>query len=338
MAPPQLPLSSGAVAEWLLDNGLLLTALELLHEMPEAVTAAARSPAAAHLLQRYFTDVRRFPPAALAKCEHPDVGSHKALLKGRDEQISLLDYELRLAKEDVGELKERVQRLAQQPAGGEAGGVPVPQLGGVPHDAVERGPGDAERRMLNFAVKQHLVARGYKLSALTFCEEVRDQQLDVWDGAGTLPREPLWALYLAAAKLGGGLQTEHIAALQAATSEAEAREAAAAAAVASEREQAAWALTQQVRELQTQLQALRRSSASDGQLVEMEQRLAAAKAVRTHHPRGSLPPELLSAQQPAPRSTFAGSSSGSSGHPTRHAAPPPPLACVPSRLGSRSAS
>jgi hypothetical protein len=116
------------------------------------------------------------------------------------------------------------------------------------------------------------------------------------------------------------------------------REAAAAAAVASEREQAAWALTQQVRELQTQLQALRRSSASDGQLVEMEQRLAAAKAVRTHHPRGSLPPELLSAQQPAPRSTFAGSSSGSSGHPTRHAAPPPPLACVPSRLGSRSAS
>ena len=171
----QPPLSSGAVAEWLLDNGLPMTALELLHELPDAATVAARSsPAALHLLQRYFADARRFPPAALAQCEQPDVSSHKALLKSRDEQISLLDYELRLAKEDLSELQRKAERLASESTDTQVGGVPAPALDGVVVDeAVEKGPGDTERRMLNFAVKQYLVARGYKLSALTFCEEVR---------------------------------------------------------------------------------------------------------------------------------------------------------------------
>jgi hypothetical protein len=174
---PQAPLSSGAVAEWLLDNGLPMTALELLHELPDAATVTARSsPAALHLLQRYFADVRRFPPAALAQCEQPDVSSHKALLKSRDEQISLLEYELRLAKEDLSELQGRAERLACESMGGaHAGCVPAPVLDGVVSDeVVQKGPGDIERRMLNFAVKQYLVARGYKLSALTFCEEVRE--------------------------------------------------------------------------------------------------------------------------------------------------------------------
>lgn len=56
--------------------------------------------------------------------------------------------------------------------------------------------------------------------------------MDTWDGGGTLPREPLWTLYLCAAKLGGGLHTADLARLQAEVAAEQAERAVAAAAAA----------------------------------------------------------------------------------------------------------
>jgi hypothetical protein len=56
--------------------------------------------------------------------------------------------------------------------------------------------------------------------------------MDTWDGGGTLPREPLWTLYLCAAKLGGGLHAADLARLEAEVAAAQAERAAAVAAAA----------------------------------------------------------------------------------------------------------
>jgi hypothetical protein len=39
---------------------------------------------------------------------------------------------------------------------------------------------DNERKDLNCAVKEYLLLAGYRLAAMTFIEEVPDQDLDVW--------------------------------------------------------------------------------------------------------------------------------------------------------------
>ncbi|XP_059063332.1 uncharacterized protein LOC131856088 isoform X2 [Cryptomeria japonica] len=47
---------------------------------------------------------------------------------------------------------------------------------------------DNERRDLNCAVKEYLLSAGYKLTTMTFYEEVTDQDLNVWgSGAGSVP-------------------------------------------------------------------------------------------------------------------------------------------------------
>ncbi|KAF9683958.1 hypothetical protein SADUNF_Sadunf04G0068000 [Salix dunnii] len=106
-----------------------------------------------------------------------------------EEKLALTAYELRLAQEDISKLKTELQKkldLSQAELSESKSNLPVnlgPDILRQKKNAslTDLGPlKDNERRDLNCAVKEYLLLAGYRLAAMTFYEEVTDQNLDVW--------------------------------------------------------------------------------------------------------------------------------------------------------------
>lgn len=120
----------------------------------------------------------------------------QALLQNKEEteeKLAITDYELRLALEDITKLKEELQAkrecnildgatmkssgdvLVNGGGGGGGGGeLQTQQQKGNNHSPVAAlgQVKDTERRDLNCAVKEYLLIAGYRLTAMTFYEEV----------------------------------------------------------------------------------------------------------------------------------------------------------------------
>ncbi|PKA61462.1 hypothetical protein AXF42_Ash014379 [Apostasia shenzhenica] len=101
-----------------------------------------------------------------------------------EEKLAVSEYELRLAHEDVSRLKSELEKLnAALPDN-----CPDAPTNGLRSQRDKKestfsslGPlNDAERRDLNCAVKEYLLVAGYRLTAMTFIEEVTDQNFDAW--------------------------------------------------------------------------------------------------------------------------------------------------------------
>ncbi|KAH9311798.1 hypothetical protein KI387_026833, partial [Taxus chinensis] len=115
-----------------------------------------------------------------------------------DEKAAISEYELRLAREDIMKLKTELEKKASASTTEDLDGE---SLGSLRTEKLSRqqleqknffsnlGPlKDNERRDLNCAVKEYLLSAGYKLTTMTFYEEVTDQNLDNWgSGAGCVP-------------------------------------------------------------------------------------------------------------------------------------------------------
>nr|CAB3502343.1 unnamed protein product [Digitaria exilis] len=176
------------VVKFLLEERYHLTALELLQELQEDGRHAH-----ALRLRAFFSDPALFPPDLVARASStPPGGDPQSLLEEKiaaQEKLALAEYDLRLAKEDLSQLKLELQKKKESSPEDSNGLL----LGASTHEgSISKQDRrdlkisalgtlkDNERRDLNCAVKEYLLLAGYRLAAMTFIEEVPDQDLDVW--------------------------------------------------------------------------------------------------------------------------------------------------------------
>ncbi|KAK2365465.1 RAB11-binding protein RELCH [Trifolium repens] len=184
------------VVNFLLEENYILTAFELLHELVDdgRIDQSIR-------LQQFFSDPSRFPPNQISRFNSLSLADPQTLLQNKEEaeeKLAITDYELRLAQEDITKLKVELQTKTECNINNDdatiksSGDVSVnrggdgelqtqQQKGNNQSSFADLGPvKDTERRDLNCAVKEYLLIAGYRLTAMTFYEEVTDQNLDIW--------------------------------------------------------------------------------------------------------------------------------------------------------------
>ncbi|CAI9110642.1 OLC1v1010704C1 [Oldenlandia corymbosa var. corymbosa] len=186
------------VVNFLLEENYLLTAFELLHELLDD----GRDDHAIRL-KEFFSDPSHFPPDQISRFNTLRVADPQSLLEEKEaleEKLAFSEYELRLAQEDVTKLKNELEKKSEAVLGG---------TNGTNIDAAvdfqrqkknssfsDLGPlKDNERRDLNCAVKEYLLFAGYRLTAMTFYEEVTDQNLDVWQNSSACVTDALRHYY-----------------------------------------------------------------------------------------------------------------------------------------------
>ncbi|KAG0464081.1 hypothetical protein HPP92_020150 [Vanilla planifolia] len=172
------------VVNFLLEEGYVLTAFELLHELLED----GRDDQAIRL-REYFSNPELYPPEQISRFNSIRVADPQTLLEEKqvvEEKLAVTEYDLRLAQEDVSRLKSELEKM-NETFPDEC--FPDAAVTNVPKHQLDRKEGilsslgplkDSERKDLNCAVKEYLILAGYKLTAMTFIEEVTDQNLDVW--------------------------------------------------------------------------------------------------------------------------------------------------------------
>ncbi|EEF34329.1 conserved hypothetical protein [Ricinus communis] len=175
------------VVNFLLEEKYLLTAFELLHELLDD----GRDDHAIRL-KEFFSDPSQFPPDQISRFNSLRVADPQNLLEEKEtiaEKLALSEYELRLAQEDISKLKTELQKKTDLPQveSSESKSDISENTGSdilwQKKDASfsDLGPlKNNERTDLNCAVKEYLLIAGYRLTAMTFYEEVTDQNLDVW--------------------------------------------------------------------------------------------------------------------------------------------------------------
>ncbi|XP_027358222.1 RAB11-binding protein RELCH homolog isoform X2 [Abrus precatorius] len=196
------------VVNFLLEENYILTAFELLHELLDD----GRHDQAIRL-QQYFSDPSRFPPNQISRLNSLPTADPQTLLQLKlqaEHKLAITDYQLRLAQEDISTFKSQLQTNTQRPNQQHA----APSVGEVSQQqdqnnnnnnndnanasltASALGPlKDTERRDLNCAVKEYLLIAGYRLTAMTFYEEVTDQNLDVRQSSDSLIPDALRQYY-----------------------------------------------------------------------------------------------------------------------------------------------
>ncbi|VAH60805.1 unnamed protein product [Triticum turgidum subsp. durum] len=190
------------VVNFLLEEKYHLTALELLQELQEDGRHAQ-----ALRLRSFFSDPAFFPPDLVARASSSPPGADpQSLLEEKiaaEEKLALTEYDLRLAKEDLTCLKLELQKQQESSPDNTIG----PLSDASAHEGFNQqdqrdvkisalGPlKDNERKDLNCAVKEYLLLAGYRLAAMTFIEEVLDQDLDVWTNSSACVPDALRRYY-----------------------------------------------------------------------------------------------------------------------------------------------
>eukprot|EP00002_Diphylleia_rotans_P034045 TRINITY_DN7286_c0_g1_i2.p1 TRINITY_DN7286_c0_g1~~TRINITY_DN7286_c0_g1_i2.p1 ORF type:complete len:850 (+),score=168.79 TRINITY_DN7286_c0_g1_i2:62-2611(+) len=185
------------VARFLLAKNYFLTALEFYHETREdghELTMLRDWFATHYPIAKESADSKESSAANLSTSTSSSSAEYN-----KDERIAILEYELRIAREDLDAARQRLSALqAQLQAQGlstkpnsakdvtsstSSDNAAVNSLAAEPSDAaisnVYADPIQPhENRILNYLIKKHLLARGFKLTALTLSDEVSDQALD----------------------------------------------------------------------------------------------------------------------------------------------------------------
>ncbi|KAI3785242.1 hypothetical protein L1987_44357 [Smallanthus sonchifolius] len=177
------------VVNFLLEENYFLSAFELLHELLDD----GRDDQAIRL-KEFFADPVQFPPDQISRSV--SLQKFKSLIilmslleekEALEEKLAIRDYESRLAQEDILKLKTELQkkseaRLDESSDAKAKNGSDVQQSRET--TVSELGPlKSKERQDLNCAVKEYLLLAGYRLTAMTFYEEVSDQDLDDWQNS-----------------------------------------------------------------------------------------------------------------------------------------------------------
>uniref|UniRef100_A0A5B6Z3N2 LisH domain and HEAT repeat-containing protein KIAA1468 n=1 Tax=Davidia involucrata TaxID=16924 RepID=A0A5B6Z3N2_DAVIN len=190
------------VVNFLLEENYLLSAFELLHELLDDGRDAQ-----AIRLKEFFSDPSQFPPDQISRFNSLRVADPQSLLEEKEaleEKLAISDYELRLAQEDILKLNTDLEKKNESSpnelnglnANASANHGPNSQQRKRDTSFSDLGPlKDNERRDLNCAVKEYLLLAGYRLTTMTFYEEVTDQNLDVWQNSSACVSDALRHYY-----------------------------------------------------------------------------------------------------------------------------------------------
>lgn len=104
-------------------------------------------------------------------------------LKQKKEQIDVLEYNLRKSNQTVESLRTQMTAITSSHVGNEANAGEEAEKIARDLETVEEMKLH-EKRTLNYLIKNFLLSAGYKLTAITFSDEVLDQDLDSWSSVG----------------------------------------------------------------------------------------------------------------------------------------------------------
>ncbi|XP_053570601.1 RAB11-binding protein RELCH isoform X3 [Bombina bombina] len=192
-----------AVAAQLLRDQLLLTALELHTELLETGRELPR-------LRDYFSNPGNFErPAAgapLGSSNTASTGTGGQLNRAgsistldsldfarysddgnreTDERVTVLEFELRKAKETIQSLRVNLTLTAENEG-------PLQERKNYKSSSEIQEPiKPLEKRALNFLVNEYLLKNNNKLTSITFSDENDDQDFELWDDVGlNIPKPP----------------------------------------------------------------------------------------------------------------------------------------------------
>ncbi|XP_057783915.1 uncharacterized protein LOC131001529 isoform X2 [Salvia miltiorrhiza] len=140
-----------------------------------------------------------------------------------EEKLAVREYELRLAQEDIVNLKTELLKKAETTVDESRDpNVNTTANNGLVSKPIYRdisssdlGPlKDNERLDINCAVKEYLLLAGYRLTAMTFYEEVTDQNLDVWQNSSACVPDALRHYYYQYLSSAGDAAVEKIVMLR----------------------------------------------------------------------------------------------------------------------------
>ncbi|KAJ1529728.1 hypothetical protein ONE63_006481 [Megalurothrips usitatus] len=186
------------IATKLLNDNLLLTALELHAELVEAGKELPK-------LRVFFSNPGNFEQHTVAKPELLSSPIARSLSqatldsldltrysedgeRGSDERVAVLEFELRKAKETISALRANLT-VATESETPTPDGAAVKPFGSDPVKP-------HEQRALNFLINEYLLYHGYKLTSITFADENANQDFEDWDDVGLNIPKPAELLQL----------------------------------------------------------------------------------------------------------------------------------------------
>nr|CAH7731169.1 unnamed protein product [Callosobruchus chinensis] len=185
-------ISYNEIATKLLQDKLLLTALELHTELVEAGKEVRQ-------LKDFFSNPGNFElqtqelPTPLTRSgsqvtlDSLDLTRYSEDGGGTDERVAVLEFELRKAKETINALRNNLTVATESENNSPTKGQLNPNIGSIkPH----------EQRALNFLINEYLLIHGYKLTSITFADENQSQDFDDWDDVGLNISKPPELLHL----------------------------------------------------------------------------------------------------------------------------------------------
>jgi len=124
----------------------------------------------------------------------------EAALKEKDDRLTLLEYELRMAKQNNNVLREKLTKVQSNPLKPSFSGNSPAKIGSrteIVGELEKDGIREQELRVINYLVMRYLLTQGYKVSAIAFEEEVTDQAVSDWESVGiNSPSPPSLVTYL----------------------------------------------------------------------------------------------------------------------------------------------
>ncbi|XP_011883081.1 PREDICTED: lisH domain and HEAT repeat-containing protein KIAA1468 homolog [Vollenhovia emeryi] len=187
------------VATKLLNERLLLTALELHAELCEA---GKELP----ILREFFSNPNNFESSNIkpepytpmprsssqATLDSLDMTRYSEDGAGVDERVAILEFELRKARENISALRANLTVVTES-----EGTLKTPDKSSEKNPIAELPIKPHEQRALNFLINEYLLARSYKLTSITFSDECEDQDFEDWQDVGLNIPKPteLWQIY-----------------------------------------------------------------------------------------------------------------------------------------------
>ncbi|XP_066257908.1 RAB11-binding protein RELCH homolog isoform X1 [Euwallacea similis] len=187
-------ISYNHVAEKLLEDKFLLTALELHTELVEAgkelkvLRDFFSNPGNFETFTQEFTTTKLSRSGSQATLDSLDLTRYSEDGAMGDERVAVLEFELRKAKETINALRNNltfaIESETSTPDKGSLRNVAFSMI--KPH----------EQRALNFLINEYLLLQGYKLTSITFADENQNQDFDDWDDVGLNISKPPELIHL----------------------------------------------------------------------------------------------------------------------------------------------
>ena len=178
-----------AIADKLLEDGLLLTALEFHTELLESGKELKS-------LKEFFSDSQNFSSGTESQSRSgPEISRSESQVtldsidrltrysedtdRREDDRLAILEYELRTARETIAQLRTELQELTKNDKGKASQGNSSEEEKEEDEEELQIKP--HEKKFLNYLVNDYLMINGYKFTAVTFSDECDEQNFDDWE-------------------------------------------------------------------------------------------------------------------------------------------------------------